>query len=150
MLKVADGVVFFAALNEGEEFIGTELLDAALRDRFYIILMDYLPNEVEKEVLIKKTDVTKEDADMIIDAINVLRSNSELSIEVSTRTTLMIGEMVAAGASLREAIVTSLQTNKETLESILLSLHMEKGYIEKGEMEYLLFIKDVMMKRQQD
>ena len=148
MLKVADGVVFFATLNEGEEFIGTELLDAALRDRFYIILMDYLPNEVEKEVLIKKTDVTKEDADMIIDAINVLRSNSELSIEVSTRTTLMIGEMVAAGASLREAIVTSLQTNKETLESILLSLHMEKGYIEKGEMEYLLFIKDVLMKRQ--
>jgi nitric oxide reductase NorQ protein len=150
MLKVADGVVFFATLNEGEEFIGTELLDAALRDRFYIILMDYLPNEVEKEVLIKKTDVTKEDADMIIDAINVLRSNSELSIEVSTRTTLMIGEMVAAGASLGEAIVTSLQTNKETLESILLSLHMEKGYIEKGGMEYLLFIKDVMMKRQQD
>ncbi len=148
MLKVADGVVFFATLNEGEEFIGTELLDAALRDRFYIILMDYLPNEVEKEVLIKKTDVTKEDADMIIDAINVLRSNSELSIEVSTRTTLMIGEMVAAGASLGEAIVTSLQTNKETLESILLSLHMEKGYIEKGGMEYLLFIKDVMMKRQ--
>lgn len=148
MLKVADGVVFFATLNEGEEFIGTELLDAALRDRFYIILMDYLPNEVEREVLIKKTDVTKEDADMIIDAINVLRSNSELSIEVSTRTTLMIGEMVAAGASLREAIVTSLQTNKETLESILLSLHMEKGYTEKGEMEYLLFIKDVMMKRQ--
>ena len=148
MLKVADGVVFFATLNEGEEFIGTELLDAALRDRFYIILMDYLPNEVEKEVLIKKTDVTKEDADMIIDAINVLRSNSELSIEVSTRTTLMIGEMVAAGASLREAIVTSLQTNKETLESILLSLHMEKGYIEKGGMEYLLFVKDVMMKRQ--
>ena len=148
MLQVADGVVFFATLNEGEEFIGTELLDAALRDRFYIILMDYLPNDVEREVLIKKTDVTKEDADMIIDAINVLRSNSELSIEVSTRTTLMIGEMVAAGASLREAIVTSLQTNKETLESILLSLHMEKGYIEKGEMEYLLFIKDVLMKRQ--
>lgn len=148
MLKVADGVVFFATLNEGEEFIGTELLDAALRDRFYIILMDYLPNEVEREVLIKKTGVTEKDADMIIDATNVLRSNSELAIEVSTRTTLMIGEMVAAGATLREAIVTSLQTNEETLESILLSLHMEKGYIEKGETEYLLFTKDVMMKRQ--
>jgi len=148
MLKVADGVVFFATLNEGEEFIGTELLDAALRDRFYIILMDYLPNEVEREVLIKKTGVTEKDANIIIDAINVLRSNSELSIEVSTRTTLMIGEMVAAGATLREAIVTSLQTNKETLESILLSLHMEKGHIEKGEIEYLLFTKDVMMKRQ--
>jgi len=66
MLQVADGVVFFATLNEGEEFIGTELLDAALRDRFYIILMDYLPNDVEREVLIKKTDAKKEKKNQII------------------------------------------------------------------------------------
>ncbi|QTA92871.1 AAA family ATPase [Desulfonema magnum] len=144
-LKVADGVVFFATLNEGEEFIGTELLDPALRDRFYILLMDYLPNEVEKEILIKKTGISEKQSDDVIDAINILRSNSDLSIEVSTRTTLMIGEMMAAGGTLREAIVTSLQTNKETLESILLSLQMEKGYLEKGELEYLLFTKQVML-----
>jgi nitric oxide reductase NorQ protein len=141
LLKVADGVTFFATLNEGEEFVGTELLDPALRDRFYVTLMDYLPNEVEKEVLMKKTLVPDEQADDIIHAINTLRSHSELSIEVSTRTTLMIGEMVTAGATLREAVTTSLQTSKETLESILLSLHIDKGYLEKGETEYLLFNK---------
>jgi nitric oxide reductase NorQ protein len=145
LLNVADGVVFFATLNEGEEFIGTELLDPALRDRFYIFLMDYLPNDVEEEVLIKKTGVTREQANEILDAINELRSNSELSIEVSTRTTLMIGEMVAAQATLREAISTSLQTDKETLESILISLHLEKGYLEKGESEYILFTRDVVL-----
>lgn len=146
LLNVADGVVFFATLNEGEEFIGTELLDPALRDRFYILLMDYLPNEVEREVLIKKTGVTGEQAGDIIDAVNELRGNSELAIDISTRTTLMIGEMVAAQATLREAISTSLQTNKEILESILISLHLEKGYMEKGESEYILFTKDVVLK----
>ena len=138
--------LFFATLNEGEEFIGTELLDPALRDRFYILLMDYLPNEVEREVLLKKTGVTEGQAGDILDAVNELRSNSELAIDISTRTTLMIGEMVAAQATLREAISTSLQTNKEILESILISLHLEKGYMEKGESEYMLFTKNVALK----
>lgn len=147
LLKVADEVVFFATLNEGEEFVGTELLDAALRERFYLILMDYLPNEVEREVLIKKTGVTPKQADDIIGAANVLRTNPELRAGASTRTTLMIGEMVAAGATLREAIACSLQTDKETLESVLITLHLEKGYVEKGESEYILFTEEVYSKR---
>ena len=146
LLNVADGVVFFATLNEGEEFIGTELLDPALRDRFYILLMDYLPNDVEREVLLMKTGVTEEQVYDILNAVNELRSNSELAIDISTRTTLMIGEMVAAQATLREAISTSLQANREILESILISLHLEKGYVEKGKLEYMLFTKDVVLK----
>jgi nitric oxide reductase NorQ protein len=145
LLDVADGVVFFATLNEGEEFIGTELLDPALRDRFYTHIMDYLPNEVEKEILIKKTEVSKKQSNEIINIINDLRGNSELSIGISTRTTLMIGEMVAAGATLREAISISLQTNKETLESILISLHLKKNHVEKSKSEYILFTKDVAL-----
>jgi nitric oxide reductase NorQ protein len=58
----------------------------------------------------------------------------------------MIGEMVAAQATLREAISISLQTNKEILESILISLQLEKGYVEKGDSEYMLFTKDVVLK----
>ncbi len=139
LLEVAPGVIFFATLNEGDDFVGTELLDPALRDRFYVILMDYLPNEVEKEVLINKTHVSVDQADAIIDAVNTLRSNFELSVEVSTRTVLMIGEMVSAGATLKEALSTSLQTSKETLESILLALHVKNGYLEKSSYEYRRF-----------
>jgi len=146
LLQVADGVVFFATLNEGEEFIGTELLDAALRDRFYLLLMDYLPNDVEKEVLIKKTGVTPEQAEDILAAVNYLRGSGELGIDVSTRTTLMIGEMMAVGASLRDALSISLQASKETLESVLLGLHLEKGYTERGQVEYILFTKDSLKK----
>ncbi len=139
LLEVAEGVVFFATLNEGDEFVGTELLDPALRDRFYVISMDYLPNDVETEVLRKKTGVTDEQAIEIISAINGLRGNPDLTIDVSTRKTLMIGEMIAAGSTLKEAITTSLQTDKQTLESVLLSLHMDLGNVEKGQTEYMLF-----------
>lgn len=147
LLKVANEVVFFATLNEGEEFVGTELLDAALRDRFYLILLDYLPNEVEKEVLIKKTGVTPEQASDIMTAVNALRTNPDLRTGASTRTTLMIGEMMASGSTLREAISCSLQTDKETLESILISLHLSKGFVEKGESEYILFTEEVLSRR---
>lgn len=145
-LKVAEGVTFFATLNEGDEYIGTELLDPALRDRFYVLLMDYLPRDVEREVLLKKTGIEEHEADNIMDAISALRRNSDLGIEVSTRTTLMIGEMVAAGGSLREAIIASLQTGKDSLESVLLSLQMEKGLMEKREMSYRRYTPNVLEK----
>lgn len=139
LLQVAEGVTFFATLNEGEEFVGTELLDPALRDRFYVISMDYLPNEVEIEVLEKKTGVTRAQAIEIIDIVNNLRANSDLMVDVSTRKALMIAEMIAAGGSLREAIGSSLQTDRATLESVLMSLHVTMGKVEKGKTEYLLY-----------
>lgn len=139
LLKVADGVVFFATLNEGDEFVGTELLDPALRDRFYVTSMDFLPNDVETEVLRKKTGVTAAQAAEIISVVNSLRASPEFGVEVSTRKALMIGEMIAAGGSLHEAIAASLQTDRETLESVLLSLHVELGKLERGRTEYVLF-----------
>jgi len=138
-LKVAEGVVFFATLNEGEDFIGTELLDVALRDRFYFLLMDYLPNVVEKEVLVKKTGISTEQADDVMAALNFLRGHGDLGIDVSTRTALMIGDMIAVGASLRQALSVSLQTSQETLESVLVGLHYNKGYTENVSAEYVLF-----------
>jgi len=140
LLQVAPGVVFFATLNEGAEFVGTEMLDPALRDRFYVTTMDFLPNEVEKEVLLQKTGITPDQAQEIIEVANGIRGNAELGVEVSTRKILMIGEMIAAGGSLREAIVTSLQTDKQTLESVLLSLHLDMGKVEKGKTEYVQYI----------
>lgn len=51
-VKVAPQVIFFATMNEGDGFTGTDTLDAALKDRFYRIHLEYLPLAVEKEVLI--------------------------------------------------------------------------------------------------
>ncbi len=130
-IKVADGVVFFATLNEGEEFVGTEALDAALRDRFYITVLDYLPMDVETKVLHLKAGISEADALTIVNIANNLRGNSKEPIIVSTRHTLMIAELVAVGATIREAFINSLQVSRDVLESILLSLHLETGDINR-------------------
>jgi len=130
LVKVADGVLFFATLNEGEEFTGTEMLDAALRDRFYVVSMDYLPLNVEKEVLKLKTGVAEDDAQKVVSILNDLRYNTKMPLAVSTRHSLMIARLVKAGASIREALVFSLQMSREALESILLTVQMDIG--EKG------------------
>jgi nitric oxide reductase NorQ protein len=144
LLKVADNVVFFATMNEGEEYIGTEMLDPALRDRFYTVLMEYIPQEVEAEVLSKKTSVSRETAQEIVKIVNLLRGYSEFPIDVSTRTSLMIAELIALGATIREAIVYSLQITKEHLESILLTLHLERMDVgAEHTNEYVLFANGV-------
>ena len=131
LIKVAPEVVFFATLNEGEEFIGTEMLDAALRDRFYTVVLDYLPAEVETKVLELKCGISSADALTIVNIANQLRGNAQEPIVVSTRHTLMIAEMVAIGATVNEAFINSLQVSKDVLESILLSLHIRLGLKEK-------------------
>ncbi|MBI4763598.1 MAG: AAA family ATPase [Deltaproteobacteria bacterium] len=132
LVKVADEVVFFATLNEGEEFVGTEMLDAALRDRFYVTMLDYLPPEVETNVLHLKTGISESDALTIVNIANKLRNNTQEPIVVSTRHTLMIAEMVAVGASTREAFINSLQLSRDIIESVLLSLHAELGITGSG------------------
>ncbi|MCU0577834.1 MAG: MoxR family ATPase [Desulfobacterota bacterium] len=126
-IKVADGVVFFATLNEGDEFIGTEMLDAALRDRFYVTVLDYLPAEVEMKVLCLKAGLEEADALTVVNVANRLRANRNEPMVVSTRHTLMIAEMIGVGATVKEAFVGSLQINPDTLETVLLSLHLERG-----------------------
>jgi MoxR-like ATPases len=139
LVKVADGVVFAATLNEGEEFTGTEMLDAALRDRFYVVSMDYLPLNVEKEVLKLKTGVAEDDAQKVVSILNNLRYNTKMPLAVSTRHSLMIARLVKAGASIREALVFSLQMSKEALESILLTIQMDMGEKEVAENVYELY-----------
>ncbi|MDA3897781.1 MAG: MoxR family ATPase [Desulfobacteraceae bacterium] len=124
-IKVADDVVFFATLNEGDEFIGTEMLDAALRDRFYVMLLNYLPPEVETSVLILKAGIGEADAQTIVNVAAKLRGNSRDPMVVSTRHTLMIAEMISVGATVEQAFTGSLQISRDTLESVLLSLHVE-------------------------
>lgn len=140
LIEVAKEVVFFATLNEGEEFVGTEMLDAALRDRFYVTLLDYLPPDVETRVLQLKTGIGDAEALTIVNVANKLRGNTQDPMVLSTRHTLMIAEMLAVGASLESAFIYSLQVSRDVLESVLLSLHAELGLKDKKNGEgYVLY-----------
>jgi len=142
VVEVAPGVIFFATMNEGDQFSGTDRLDAALKDRFYRIHLEYLPHEVEKQVLICKTGINIEEADQILKMVNRIRNNEQLGMPVSIRHSLMIAELVGLGSSLREALIYSLQMSKDTLESLLLAVQVETGEnkVEKG--EYVLYLPE--------
>lgn len=141
-VEVAPQVMFFATMNEGDEFTGTEVLDAALRDRFYRIHLEYLPHDVEKEVLVRKTGLDETEADQVLKVVNSIRNNDQMGMSVSIRHSLMIAELVALGTSLREALIYSLQISKDTLESLLLSVHVETGETKAERGRYIRYLRD--------
>lgn len=140
LIKVAEEVIFFASMNEGEEFTGTDAIDVALRDRFYIIPVDYLPRDIEKNVLINKTGISEKKADLIIKVLGHLRSDPQIDTTISVRHSLMISELMVSGAALREALVYSLSITRDIIESLLLSLHVETRDIDMKPNEYKLFM----------
>jgi len=140
LVKVSEGVVFFASMNEGEEFTGTDALDVALRDRFYIIPVDYLPYEIEKKVLTSKTGIQEKEAAIVLKVLGHLRSDPQIDSTISVRHSLMISELIASGSSLREALVFSLSISRDIIESVLLSIHVEtKDTVIKSN-KYIRFI----------
>ena len=127
LVKVADEVIFFATLNEGAEFTGIDMMDAALRDRFYIIQVDYPPADIEEEIICSKTGVSREIAKKIINVVNILRNNAQMPLSISTRHSLMIAELASEGADIRDALIYSIQIEKSILETALISLHLAEG-----------------------
>jgi len=139
-ISTAEKLIFFGSLNEGPEFSGVDFLDAALRDRFYTIYLDYLPQNIETKILVLKTGISDNQAVELVSVINGLRTNTQEPVAISTRHSLMIAELVAFGATIREALIYSLQINKDILESVLLSLHISGKQIEEShEDEYVPF-----------
>ena len=129
-VRVAPQVIFFATMNEGDGFTGTDVLDAALKDRFYRIHLEYLPLEVEKEVLMRKSGIDEIQAKQVLNVIERIRNNEQTELSISIRHSLMIAELVSLGSSLKEALIYGLQISRDALESLLLALHVETGECE--------------------
>ena len=86
-IEVAPGVIFFASMNEGYQFVGTMPLDAALRDRFTTKLqLEYLTEENEKTVIMSHTPgITVEAVETLVSIAQELRNNSHERLDISTR-----------------------------------------------------------------
>ena len=82
---------------------------------------------MEQKILTLKTGVGAETAEQIVSVVHKLRSDDETDINISIRHSLMIGELMDLGASLREALIYSFQISPAVLESLLLSVHVETG-----------------------
>ena len=107
-VRVADGVIFIATLNEGAMFCGITQIDTALRDRFRELHMPYLPLEMEAEVIEKKTGVAKNIALMLASFGHKVRIAEAINRKVSTRQLLTAAENFAHGDELWRAVSVSI------------------------------------------
>lgn len=131
-IKVAQSVIFFATLNEGWEFQGIDPFDKALRDRFYQIRMDYPPVHIMTQIIASKTGIDRGDALKLASFSNGLRENAKNPVEISLRQLLLIGEDMAMGASIRDAVVYTVIPGlaTEQQEGVLQALQQVPGMTE--------------------
>lgn len=98
---------FVATANIGAEYSGTMSLDRALVGRFFPIELDYMPDSYEIDVIVKRCRISSIYAQHIVHVAKGIRSifrKKEISVCVSTRETLMAGELVADGWSVLQAM----------------------------------------------
>ena len=107
VIKVHPEVTFIATANIGNEYTGTQDIDEALANRFMTLQVDYLPQDIEKNILSIRTGVDEENSTRIVAIANTLRERfkgGSISKTISTRETLGCAELVVDGFSLIDAI----------------------------------------------
>lgn len=93
-IEVAKGVTIFATKNLGLQYTGTVPSDRSLNDRFLINLeVNYLPNDKEVDVIVARTGINKEDAELLVKFASTVRDKaselgSSLRETISTRSLL--------------------------------------------------------------
>lgn len=106
-IEVHPECCFIATANVGVEYTGTMSMDRALVGRFFPIELSYMPPEQENKVLVKRCGISISDATNIVKVANSLRNmynKQEISSSISTRETLMVGDLVADGWDLVRAM----------------------------------------------
>lgn len=123
-IKVADGVIFFATMNEGADFTGTDMVDKALLDRFpYVVELSTLPTDVESKLIGKRTGLTKAESDKLAQIFYKIRQSE--GVQLSTRKALATAYLVKQGLALRQAFNLTMSVNRDELERVLIAVHLE-------------------------
>ena len=96
-----------ATANEGANFTGTQVMDEAFRNRFYVINIDYAPQDVEIDILTRRDGISKADATRITGIAKTIRQQAlsgDLTRSVSLRELFIASEQIAFGFSLEDAL----------------------------------------------
>ena len=88
-------------MNLGFQYTGTFAMDQAMTNRFDLVLkVGPLPGSVEASLLVKRTEIEKESAQLVVKAMKELRQLaivSDIGIDASTRTSLKISRLMSSG-----------------------------------------------------
>lgn len=106
-IKVHPECVFFATANIGSIFTATKEIDAALKNRFMPVVVDYMPMPIETKILMARTGVEEEDAkniSFVATQIRKMFQKDDLDNVISTRETLRCASLVKDGFTCLEAL----------------------------------------------
>lgn len=128
---VAPGVTFFVTLNEGFDYVGTNSVDKALRDRMSnTIRLEYLPASVEMGLLVRRIGVDEETARGLSEFAQTVRKNPKLGMSVSTRQLLECAALVKEGLPVQDAVLFAVAngaTEDVDKKAILQALQVSGG-----------------------
>lgn len=142
--KIGPGVIVVGTINTGYRYTGTFELDEALMNRFEFILeVGPMPTLEEVKVLIERTNIDEPQAKSIVRMANTLRQND---IICSTRSTLLMANMVTAGLQVREAFETAVvkripadMSGETTRKKIVDMVNVEFGPMKDRSLEVDVF-----------
>jgi MoxR-like ATPase len=106
-IPVHPGCVFIATANVGNEYTGTTKIDRGLLDRFTPLELDYMPQDTEEKMLVKRAGILPSPARIIAKVAATTRRKAaagELSTAISHRHTLKAAKLVADGFSVISAL----------------------------------------------
>lgn len=133
VIKVAEGVTFFATANLGHEYVGAGTLDQALESRFLQLNLDYLDRVGEMTVLDNEVPgIKSEVAEMIADFVCCTREEitqdiPQISRPVDTREAIELASMITNGGfTLTEAFQLTLQAKFDLEEITFLKQILQK------------------------
>ena len=105
-ISCAKHLTWFGTANEGRKYGGTFALDAAFKDRLSTrVEVTYLPQDVEANLLVQRTGISKPDALRLVEVANITRTLSEseeadaLDHALSTRALIEAAHMLACGGA---------------------------------------------------
>lgn len=76
-IRIAEGVTFWAAVNEGNQFTGTMTMDAAMKNRFsYVVECNFLDAKTECHVLRSKTGLDVDSCRKLVEVANQVRTKA--------------------------------------------------------------------------
>lgn len=132
-IKVHENCSFISTANVGGEYTGTNSMDAALVSRFFMIELDYMPEDMEKRVVQSRCGLDTMTASMVVKISNDIRSlhrKGEISNTVSTREVLQASDLIKDGFPTLKALEfvflplfegTKSEGERNTVNNILIS-----------------------------
>ncbi|MFH1141178.1 MAG: AAA family ATPase [Chloroflexota bacterium] len=136
-VAVAPGVAFFVTLNEGLDYVSTNPIDRALRDRISsTVRLDYLPVKMETSLLVKRIGIDLETAGNLVEFARTVRKNPKLGAVISTRQLLECAALVKEGLSPQDAVLFAIVNGamedcdrKAMLQSLQVVAGVDEAYV---------------------